>query len=320
MNRNAPLIIGTLLLQGRLVLPPMATAHSTDGRVSEALVEYYEERAEHGHFSLIITEHSYVHPQGRASAQQLSFADDADLDGLHRLTDQIHRKGVPVFAQLNHAGRVAKPQEGEAVGPSAWINSQGMRVGSLSLDNIHAIRDAFVTAAVRAKKAGFDGVEIHSAHGYLLNQFYSPLANHRDDSYGPQTLENRTRLHCEILSGIRQVLGDYPLAIRLGGCDYQEGGSTIADCVQACQYFEREAVDLIDLSGGFCGYMRPDGNKDPGYFQDMSRAVREAVKVPVLLTGGVTKLEQAEALLENGAADLIGIGRAAFKNARWTEE
>lgn len=112
---------------------------------------------------------------------------------------------------------------------------------------------------------------------------------------------------------------DYPIAIRLGGCDYREGGSTVEDCVEACRIFEKAGVDLLDITGGIFGYMRP-GHTEPGYFKEMSGAVKKAVKIPVLVTGGVKTLEGAEGLLEEGCADLIGVGRAIFKNAHWAEE
>ncbi len=178
----------------------------------------------------------------------------------------------------------------------------------------------FAQAALRAKKAGYDGVEIHSAHGYLLNQFYSPLTNFRTDEYGCQSIENRTRFHAEVIAAVREAVGeDYPVAIRLGGCDYAEGGSTMEDCVAACRIFEACGVDLIDLTGGLFGYVRPDCT-EPGYFKDMTVAVKKAVQIPVLLTGGVTTAAEAEALLEADCADLIGVGRAIYSNAHWAEK
>jgi 2,4-dienoyl-CoA reductase-like NADH-dependent reductase (Old Yellow Enzyme family) len=190
----------------------------------------------------------------------------------------------------------------------------------LTVHQIHEITNYFAQAAVRAKKAGFDGVEIHSAHGYLLNQFFSPLANKRTDEYGSQSVENRTRFHCEVIHAVRAAVGkEFPVAIRLGGCDYEDGGSTIDDCVEACKIFEASGVDLIHLTGGMNGFVRP-GHSEPGYFQDMSVPVKQSVNIPVLLTGGVTTLAQAEELIANTCADMIGVGRAMFKNAHWADE
>ena len=182
---------------------------------------------------------------------------------------------------------------------------------------MRSIADLFAEAALRARKGGYDGVEIHSAHVYLLNQFYSPLINNREDEYGPHSMEDRLRFHKEVLEKVRAAVGpDYPIAVRLGGCDYQEGGSTEADAVEAAKLLCAYGADLIDVSGGMNGYIIA-GHDYPGYFKDMSKAIKEAVDVTVMTTGGVTTTEQAEELLSYGAADLIGVGRAIYKDAAW---
>jgi 2,4-dienoyl-CoA reductase-like NADH-dependent reductase (Old Yellow Enzyme family) len=320
-----PMTIRQLEISNRLVMPPMATAKSDENDfVTEAACEYYQQRAKYGKIGLIITEHSYIALQGKAHPGQMSVATDAVIPGFHKLTQVIHQEGVKVFAQINHAGAAAKSAvTGQApVAPSAICHPKHPEEMPLEMtvDQIHAVTERFAQAALRVKKAGFDGVEIHSAHGYLLNQFFSPLVNHRTDAYGAQSVENRTRFHCQVIEAVRQAVGsDYPIAIRLGGCDYTEGGSTVADCVEACQRFAEMGVDLIDLTGGMNGYTIP-GHSEPGYFREMSIAVKEAVNVPVLLTGGVTTLAQAEELLAENCADLIGVGRALFKNPHWAEE
>lgn len=160
-------------------------------------------------------------------------------------------------------------------------------------------------------------MEIHSAHGYLLNQFYSPLTNDRRDVYGAGSLENRTRFLVETVAAVRRAVGpDFPVAVRLGGCDYMDGGSTVDDAARTSVLLEQAGVDLIDLSGGLCIYMRP-GHREAGWFSDMSRAVKEKVKTPVILTGGVRTPDEAETLLEEGAADFIGVGRAMLQNPAW---
>ncbi|MBE5781636.1 MAG: NADH:flavin oxidoreductase [Clostridiales bacterium] len=315
--------IGKMTVNNRLVMPPMATAKSTpDGVVTEELCEYYRERAEGGKIGLIITEHSYISKDGKASNGQLSIAEDTDVEGLKKLTETIHSCGSKVIAQINHAGSAALPEVTgcDPVGPSALMHPRkagAVLPKELSKEDICRIEDAFAAAALRAKEAGFDGVEIHSAHAYLLNQFYSPLTNHRSDEYGVDTMENRIRIHLETVQKVRKAVGeDYPIALRLGGCDYTEGGSTLMDAVAACVLLEQAGVDLLDISGGMRGYIRPDYT-EPGYFSDMTAAIKAKVQVPVLLTGGVTKGEEAENLLAAGAADLIGVGRAIFKDADW---
>ena len=325
---SQPITVNHLKIKNRLVMPPMATAKSApEGSVSPELCEYYKERALHSHIGMIITEHSYINIQGKAGRHQLSMASDDVLKDMRTLTDTIHETDVKIMAQINHAGSRAETEVTgcESVGPSALIHPNSGKnplsiPHELTKEEIKGIVSDFAQAARRAKEAGFDGVEIHSAHGYLLNQFYSPLTNKRQDEYSVDIMENRTRFHVEVIRAVRKIVGDsYPVAIRLGGCDYREGGSTIEDCVKACQIFEKEGVDFLDITGGLFGYIRP-GHTEPGYFKEMSKAVKEAVTIPVLLTGGVKTIGAATELLEEGSGDLIGVGRAIFKDARWADK
>lgn len=273
---------------------------------------------------MIITEHSYVALQGIARKKQLSIADDACIPGLKNLVAAIHEGGALAVAQLNHAGAAADTQASgmAAVAPSSVVLPTNSPIGenrlpeALGKDQLDVIAEEFVAAAARAKEAGYDGVEIHSAHAYLLNQFYSPLTNKREDEYGG-SLENRVRFHRQVIRAVRAAVGeDYPVFIRLGACDYMEGGSTIDDAVAAAKIFEAEGVDLIDVSGGMCRYTRK-GNTRADYFRDVSKAIKDAVSVKVNLTGGVKTKAEAEALLEAGVSDLIGVGRELLKDAEW---
>lgn len=323
------LIAKNIELKNRLVMPPMATAKSgANGEVTEALCEYYKSKTSGGYIGLVITEHAFYTQQGKAGSGQVSFASDDKIEGLKKLVEAIHEGGAKVAAQLNHAGSATNSGvTGMPVVSASAVINPGMKAGvaaempkELTIEEIHELQDKFAAAAVRAKEAGYDAVEIHSAHGYLLNQFFSPLTNKRTDEYGPQSIENRVRFQVETYRKTRQALGDdYPIFIRLGGCDYMEGGSTIEDAVEACKIFEKEGINLIDLTGGMCRYMRPDCS-EPGYFSDMSAAVKKVVSVPVLVTGGITTAEQAEKLLEEGAADLIGVGRAIMKDSDWAKK
>lgn len=314
-----PLTGGKLKLRNRLVMPPMATAKAdADGRVTDNVLTYYDEKSVGGYPALVIIEHSYVNIQGRANEHQISIADDWTIDGLQRLTKVLHKNGVMCAAQINHAGSAAVPgDEITIVGPSALPHPSRQTVpAELTKIQIKEIVKDFRNAAVRAKQAGFDAVEIHSAHGYLLNQFYSPLTNRREDEYGGN-VQNRIRIHLEIIHAIQEAVGmDFPILLRLGGCDYTNGGSRIEDSVTAAREFEKNGVDILDISGGFCGYINP-GSNNPGYFSDMSGAVKQAVTIPVILTGGITTAQQAEELLESGIADLIGVGRAILKDSNW---
>lgn len=318
--------IKNISLNNRIVMPPMATSKSDDGKVNHQLVTYYDEKSKGGYIGLIITEHAYISPEGMANPGQISIVDDSDIEGLKRITDVIHKNGSKVIAQISHAGSSARPDVigCTPISASAVLNNgatarNGIIPQEMSKEDIQRIIHAFANAARIAKESGFDGVEIHSAHAYLLNQFFSPLTNKRTDEYGG-SLEGRIRIHLEIIKEIRKVVGeDYLIAIRLGACDYMEGGSTLADSITASQAFEKAGIDLLDISGGLCGMMRPN-HKEPGYFSELSEAIKQKVSIPVILTGGVTQSEDAEKLLREGKADLIGVGRTILKDSHWAKK
>ncbi|NLP21377.1 MAG: NADH:flavin oxidoreductase [Erysipelotrichaceae bacterium] len=311
-------------IKNRLVMPPMATSKCLDGKVNTDLINHYLEKSHGGYIGLIIIEHSYISLDGKASNGQLSISDDSDIEGLKVLVENIQKNGSKVYAQINHAGMQARHEiiGQKAIAPSAVLNPRYPDYPipkEMNINQINKIKKYFVDGALRAKKAGFDGVEIHSAHGYLLNQFYSPLTNQRTDNYGG-SLKNRLRIHNEIIVSIREVVGkDYPIALRLGACDYMDGGSTIDDAVEAAKILESSGIDLLDISGGFIGYIIPGVNKQ-GYFSDVSNAIKKEINIPVLLTGGITDPEFANKLLIDNKADFIGVGRAILKDSFWPKK
>jgi len=315
--------IGNHKLNNRIVMPPMATSKSTpEGFITPELINWYKQTAVAG-TGLIITEHAYISDEGKASPNQVSVSKEEDIEGLRKLADEIHNcSDTKIIVQINHAGSLAKPDASETavIGPSAVVHPRrkdGMMPKEMNTDEIEKVIYDFVQAAKRVQEAGFDGVEIHGAHGYLLNQFYSPITNKRTDAYGG-SLENRIKIHCQILDAVRKKTGnDFIISIRLGGVDYLEGGSTVEDAVKASVLFEKHSADIISVTGGLRGYINPNDSA-PGYFKDMSVPIKQAVKIPVLLTGGINTPEEAEALLKEGCADLIGIGRAMLKDPEWS--
>ncbi|MGO8693557.1 MAG: NADH:flavin oxidoreductase [Rectinemataceae bacterium] len=312
--------LDNLVLKNRLVMPPMATAKAkADGSVSRELIDYYAEKAAGGYFGLVITEHGYIRPDGKASANQLSVASGDAIEGLKRLAAAISRNGSSCAVQINHAGSATSEDiiGTMPVGPSAVQNPRrGVLPHELSSAEIADIVDAFGDAARRVQNAGFDAVEIHSAHGYLLNQFLSPLTNKRRDEYGSD-LMGRIRIHLEVIEAVKSAVGgDFPLLIRLGASDFTEGGTTLDDSRTAARAFEGAGVDIIDISGGFCGYIVP-GLEGQGYFAPLSLAIKSAVSIPIILTGGITEAAAAERLLAEGAADLVGVGRAVLGDSAW---
>ena len=321
---SQPISVGKITLHNRLVMPPMATGKSSEnGKVTEDLCAYYDEKSKGGYIGLIIAEHAYINMPGKASPGQLSAAADYDPEGLKKLTSIVRNNGSKFFAQINHAGSGTKE---EVTGTAPLSASAVLRPGgretvvpvAMTEDDIKNLVADFAAAALRVKEVGFDGVEIHSAHGYLLGQFFSPLTNHRTDAYGG-SLTDRIRVHIEVIKAVRTAVGeDFPIAIRLGACDYMEGGATLEDAIFACKAFEKAGADLLDISGNFCGFLRPGADYE-GYFDELTEAIKAEVSIPVILTGGVVTGEGAEALLENNKADLIGVGRAILKDSLWAK-
>ena len=314
--------LGKLFLKNRLIMPPMATSNCPDGIINQGIFDYYKEKSQGGYISLIIIEHSYISKEGRASRNQVSIADDRNNENLKELAKIIQQNGTKAVMQINHAGI----QADEAItgfssfGPSAIINPKTNAISKeLTLKEIENIVEDFGKAAKRVKDAGFDGVEIHGAHGYLLSQFFSPLTNKRTDLYGGEVL-NRIRLHLEVIKKVREVVGEeYPVFIRLGASDYAEGGVTIEDSLIAAKEFEKAGIDVLDISGGLNGY-KIENDSEEGYFWPLTEAIKKNTNIPVIITGGVVSSKGAEELLANGKADLIGVGRAILKDSLWAKQ
>lgn len=314
-------------IRNRLVMPPMAISKANDGTVTQELIDYYDEKSKGGHIGLIIIEHCYVNKQGMASPGQLSISRDSDIEGLKKITETIHKNNTKVIVQISHAGSSANPKFTgfPSVSASAVLNEGATGKNNIVPEemneaDIEKVIHDFAEAARRAKEAGFDGVEIHSAHAYLLNQFYSPLTNKRKDEYTGNTIEGRIQLHLKIIKAVREIVEEqYIIALRLGASDYTEGGTTLSDSVQAAKIFQKNGVDLLDVSGGFCGFIRP-GYREEGYFSELTEAISKEVSIPVILTGGIVNGDTAETLLKEKKADMIGVGRAILKDSNWAEK
>lgn len=320
-----PLETPVIRLKNRLVYPPMASSKATDdGLVSKEVLNFYKKITADKNLGLVIVEHSYVSIEGKASNNQTSIASDGVIEGMKNLVEVVHSNDSKVVLQINHAGSAASKEitGKEPIGASSVPNlRKGGIPKELSIEEIGNIIEKFAESARRAKEAGFDGVEIHSAHGYLLNQFFSPLSNKREDSYGGD-LKNRIRIHLEVIEAVKKQVGeDYPLFLRLGACDYSNGGASVEDGMEAAVEFERAGVHILDISGGFCGYTPTNLDLgEEGYFYPLTLAIKSKVSIPVILTGGIRSLDAANRLLEEEKADLIGIGRPIFKNNSWLSQ
>lgn len=318
---NQPLAVKGFELSNRLVMPPMATSRGDeDGHVTQQILEYYHDKTQGGYIGLVITEHSYVSQEGMANKRQMSVSKDEDIPGLKQLAKTIHTNGSIAVAQISHAGSSSKRSVtgADSVGPSAVdFANRPAPDHQLSVAEIQALVQKFADAARRCVEAGFDGVEIHAAHGYLLNQFYSPLTNNREDEYGGDVF-GRIKFHLEVIQAIRKEIGDEALLLlRLGAIDDCEGGNTLEDAMMAAKAFEKAGIDILDISGGMTGIMIRGREKQQGYFSQETERLKREIEIPVLLTGGITDPAAAETLLQKGQADLIGVGRAILKDSQW---
>ncbi len=318
--------IGKFTVPSRIILPPMATGKSPDGSVTDKLLEYYRKLAENPYIGIIMTEHSYVNIQGKAHDNQLSADGTAAPESFKKLTEIIHgaKKGTLAIQQISHAGNKASEKwtHSEVLGASDGEN-KGEKVRAMTLAEIEKLEEDFVAAAKRAEEYGFDGIELHAAHGYLLSQFYSPVTNHRTDNYGG-SVENRVRVITEIIEKTKKAVSpDFLVGLRFGACDRRADGTgaTAKDAVEAAKLFEKVGADFIDISAGVDGVITPKDPKDrfPGFFKEETKIIKDAVNVPVFTCGGVKKIAEADKLLGEGCADMIGIGRALLAKADLSE-
>jgi NADPH2 dehydrogenase len=320
----SPLTIRNFTLKNRIVLPPMANNMANDnGAVTVKHIRHYERRAEAG-VGMVIVEHAYVQVDGRVNRKQLGIHDDALIPGLSRLVEAVKASGSVVGIQLTHGGGRAKQATagGTPVAPSTGVIPGGSEPAvALSADQIPHIIEAFVAAAHRAIAAGCDFVEVHGAHGYLLNQFLSPLTNRRDDVYGGN-LTGRLRLPLQVVRAVRQVIDtNHLLLYRLGACDYLDGGLSESEGRQAAKLLAAAGVDVLDISGGLCGADLPGWDQQSqGYYVPLAAGVRAEVDVSVIGVGGITDPRAADDFIQSEQVDLVAIGRAMLNDANWIGE
>ncbi len=310
--------IGKMTLKNRGVMVPMATGLSdTDGFVTERLKRYYQERAKGG-IGLIINEYTGVdHVDSVPSLHNLRASMDKHICGLEELTDAVHMYDCRIVAQLHHAGSTSRPALSgrDNLAPSAVPIAEGGPVPrEMTIEDIHRIQGYFVDAAIRCRKAGYDGVELHGAHGYLIAQFFSKYYNRRTDEYGG-SLQNRCRFTAEIIEMIRQELGDYPILLRMCGDEMTpvEGFLTLEDGIEIARHLEGFGLDAIDISNGSA--RNADANCEPfsyrsGWKKHVAKAYKEALSIPVIATNTIKDPDFAEALLQEGVCDFVGLGRS----------
>ena len=301
--------IGTLELKNRLVMPAMNSHYADEEHhFTEQALNYYGERALGG-FGLLITEFLCVSEEGLAYPMQAAIYDDRFIPSLSRLTERIHQNGGKIFAQLHHGGRMQGKGSTSlpAVGASAIPDASNMiPVHQLGTEEIPGVVQKFLDAALRAQKSGFDGVEIHGAHGYLLAQFLSAGVNKRTDCYGG-SITNRARIVCEIIRGIKAACGqDFPVSVRTSGDEGYKGGNTIEAAAAQCRLFEEAGADAVHVSHGIAihSYF-----SESGFNLKYVRRVKEVVSIPVIGVGRLNDPALIASALESGDLDFAALGR-----------
>jgi 2,4-dienoyl-CoA reductase-like NADH-dependent reductase (Old Yellow Enzyme family) len=300
-----------------------------DGTVTPRLIDTMVELTKGG-VGLIISGHTYIRQEGQASPLQLGIYKDDLIPGLREMTTAVHGLGGKIVMQLAHAGNFA-PEKLTGQMPVVASHYEGLSRNprkELTAPDIQYLVAAFADAAQRARSAGFDGVQIHSAHGYLLSQFLSPLFNRRSDDYGG-SIENRTRIHVDVVHAIRKAVGaDYPVLIKINCRDFADNGLTLEDSLAAAKLLADAGLDAIELSGGLLTGGKLSPNR-PGintadkeaYFGEELRAFRKEISLPLILVGGNRSFEVSEQLVAEGAADYIAMCRPLIREpnliSRW---
>ena len=320
-----PITVCNLELQNRFV---RSATHEfmaeEDGTPTSRLGDLYEELAKN-EVGLIITGYSYVLPGGQSDIYQQGIYDDRFIEPYRKITERVHKYKSKIVLQIVHGGRQASLSEEYPVpmAPSEVKDGHSAVVPrEMTEQEILEIIEAFTKAAVRAKKAGFDGVQLHCAHGFLLSNFISPYTNRRTDRWGG-SVENRARIVTEIIRRIKEEAGDsFPILVKLNATDGFRVGSSkaelgldISQAVETAKLLEKAGVCAIEVSGGISeagGVTIKTAINAPAkeaYFKDYSKAIKSAVNLPVILVGGIRSLQVINYLLENGFADLISMSR-----------
>ena len=329
-----PLTLRGVTARNRIWLAPMCqySVLAQDGIPTDWHLVHLGARATGG-FGLIIAEASAVVPEGRISPEDTGIWGDEHIEPWRRVTEFVKNEGAVVGIQLAHAGRKASThgiftdgtgalakQDGgwEVVGPSAEGFTGLLKPRELSIGDIARVVTAFADAAIRADKAGFDLVEVHAAHGYLLHEFLSPLSNKRTDTYGG-SFENRTRIVVEVVDAVRAVWPeDKPLFVRFSASEWVDGGWTVEDTATLSKLLGEHGVDLIDVSSG--GNVAEAPIKvGPGYQVPFAHQIREESGMPTGAVGLITDPQQAETVLAEGSADAVFLARAALREPAWPQ-
>lgn len=323
-----PIKIGKLEVRNRIVLAPMVTGHAGQGgMVTENHLNWYEARAKGG-VGLIIVEFTYVSQRGSAGPVLLGIWKDALIPDLQKLVKKVHEYGAKIFIQVAHSGRQTAS---EFIGGQLPVAPSAIPCPlrepllhevpqELSIEEIEEIVKQFGMAGRRAKEAGFDGLELHGAHGYLISEFMSPYTNKRHDAYGGDLL-SRMRFPLEIIESVRREVGkDFPISFRFSGNEYVPDGRTIEESKRIARILQAAGVDCLHVAAGvyesFWSQIPPYGIHE-GFNAADSSAIKQAVDIPVITVGRIKTPEVAEEILEQGKADMVALGRQLICDPDW---
>lgn len=315
----SPLEVDGLQLKNRLTMAPLYLGYAGEGGiVTDLLLEHYQLMAQSG-VSLVVVENATVdHPTGSGSNRTIRADTDDNLPGLTKLAQTIKQEGALACLQINHAGRFAGTVP-EPVAPSA-VEAFGRMPKPLTTEQISAIKRSFAQAASRAKKAGFDMVELHGGTGYLLAQFVSPRTNKRDDEYGG-SFENRCRLPLEVLHEVKALVEDLPVGYRFLADEWLPDGLKLEESSRFARELAEADVAYISVMGGtYESFFLPDvveKSKQDGYMVDLAAAVKREIGAPVITAGRIATGELAERILKENQADLLGLARVLWTDPEW---
>ena len=310
-----PYGIANLELKNRIVMPPMCMYKAAaDGKVTDWHLLHYASRAA-GQVGLIIVEATAVEGRGRISAQDLGLWEDGQIEGMKKLVELVHAQGGKIGVQLAHAGRKSTVPDSVPVAPSTLKFDESCYCPqALAVGEIAGIIGAFGTAARRAIDAGFDLIEVHGAHGYLINEFLSPLTNLRTDAYGGSVLK-RTKLLQEVLEEVRRVVpAGYPVTVRVSAEEYHPLGNTSSVVADMLNLVKDVGIDLVNVSSG--GVIPVQPRAYASYQIPLALTIKEQTSLPVLAGGLVTQALQAQQILKAGA-DLVYLGRTLLRQPYW---
>lgn len=328
-----PIILRDLTLPNRIIVAPMCQYSAINGTMNDWHLAHLGQIAVGGP-GLILIEATGVEPEGRITPGCVGLYTDENQAAMRRVVEFCRSVGQSrIGVQLGHAGRKAstqRPWEGRAClpkdDPDAWTTFAPSAVPhdtgwhqpvALDRAGMIRIRDAFVAATLRAVALDLDAVEMHSAHGYLMHQFLSPLANHREDDWGG-SLENRMRFPLELCAAVRAVWpADKPLIVRISASDFVPGGWDVAQSIVFCHALKSLGVDAIHVSGGGVSNQQ-QLDVGPGYQVDMAADIRRAVDMPVIAVGMITQPLQAETIVKSGQADMVALAREFLRDPHWT--